>query len=213
MTSPRFHPDGHELTGPYQSSTALGAHTRVKFGRECQRGQEALDKVVAQVRLGKVDHLTSPINGNRKRIRTCHILREVNPKVKAQLPNPIYYVVSSRIDANPMLLHMMPDADVEHWYDKELHGTFLDQDAAIAKGRRVAAKRASEYDGGMPSEETELNPSPEFAQIFFAYRPPLYMSDLTSIQVRRAKSVEGSEGSSSMDNVSFCCCEYVQAGN
>jgi hypothetical protein len=156
------------LSGPYHSVEAIAAQMRNNFGTESQQGKETVDELLENGQLGHMLHVTSPINNDQNRTKTCRIIKGTNAEVKARLPGPAYYVASSEIDAHD--IHTQPADGTMPCSDMTLHGTFLDEESATATARQVATGIASSLQNAQMSELDGMNQQPGLVKQFVIYQ-------------------------------------------
>jgi len=148
---------------------------RINFW-QCREGQAAVDERLADGSLINILHISSPINQNPNRIRTCRILTENNPEMKARLPGLAFSVVSSVIDVN-RARSSIRGVPVE---DMNVHGTFSDAATATASAEHFAWTVA----GGDGSNVQAYPPGTAGAVSTFVVRRQ-GNSEITTVQVRR----------------------------
>lgn len=94
--------------------------------------------------LPHIEHITSPINNDQNRTKTCRIARETNAEVKSRLPCVVFVVVSNDIDielARSEAAFAAP-SDAMPVVRADVHGTFIDRSSAVERAREVAQEMA-----------------------------------------------------------------------
>lgn len=127
------------VSGPCHSRDAISHQMMRHFGTQCSQGRETVIDRRADGTLAAIEHITSPIESDQNRTRTCRIIREDNAAMKARLPGTAYVVVSTYVDkelAESGVHAAVPGtAPVQ---EMDVHGTSPDEASAVARARVVA---------------------------------------------------------------------------
>ena len=119
------------------------------FGAECRSGCETVRECRDTGTLAAMEHITSPIDGDQNRTRTCRIIKETNAAVKACLPGAVYHVVSMDVDmelGRQGVQGAVPGSTPVRRADS--HGSFVDEAPAIDRARRIARETADGLSNG-----------------------------------------------------------------
>ncbi len=139
------------ISGPIETLEAVAHEMRHLFLAECPRALQTIDHLLAQGRLGTVGSVSSyPLGDDTSNAKTCEIIKEHNPRVKALLPGPAWFVVSGDANYNQRV-------EVER---SEVHGTFSSKAEAVVGARAVGQRKAEEQGDGRVDDVTEKSGDP-----------------------------------------------------
>ncbi|KAK5163202.1 uncharacterized protein LTR77_010788 [Saxophila tyrrhenica] len=183
------------LTGPYFTPLELANDMYHFFGPSCFRARDKLTEAVQAGTLIDIESITTPVHNDQNRVRTCHILREANPTVRARMPGPMYYVASSAIltELAELIPHAPDDPSVIlPMKDKQVHGSFLDKDEAFAKAREVAREVAAGMEGsGMIDIPQHMAISPAEMMLVTVAQVPIGSGGMVNVGVYFSDRREG----------------------
>lgn len=115
----------------------------LNFGPQCRQGGETVLECAEAGRLGGMEHITSPIDNDQNRTKTCRIIKETNREVKARLPGTAYVVIQTDPDLETIRsLGGRPPSDGIPVHAMEVHGSFTEQAPAAARARQIAEEMA-----------------------------------------------------------------------
>lgn len=145
-------PHLHDITiwGPFETIEAVAAQMHRSFGSECPDGHKTVDQLLADNQLIFVGHVSSPINNDLNKIKTCRILKENNPGMKKLLPGPSWRVFSMDVDTDALEQTSATASFVERRAvrDADIQGTFASEEAAIERAKQTAKAVARSVENG-----------------------------------------------------------------
>lgn len=150
------------------------------FGSECRHGQDAVRECAETGILP--EHITSQINNDPNRTKTCRVIKETNAEMKSRLPGTAYYIVSTETDEALVLQVRAAGGDrstVSPVTAMGVHGTFADAAPAIDGAREVAQAIADRVDN---ASVQDMGPKDCFVRAFGIFADS---SKLRVVGVRR----------------------------
>lgn len=138
------------LSDPYGSIDAIAQQMIHNFGAHCRQGQDMVRENLDAHTLAHMEHITSPMDNDQNRVRTCRIIKEANAEIKARLPCATFVVSSTEVDTElaRSLAAFAAASDALPVVGADVHGTFIDRTPAVERARVVAQEMAGRVPNG-----------------------------------------------------------------
>ncbi len=153
-------PHTHDISlkGPFPTIKYVAGEIYEAFRDECFRGRTRALELFRDGQLGSIEHIVSPIGNDQNKTRTCRIIKETNTAVCAHRAR-VYNVMSFDVytDIAETMSHIGPDDPPMKLplKDYRVHGTFIEESAAVARAREVAQAVQMRMHGSVVKEHSE----------------------------------------------------------